>query len=136
MKGSKIVPINKKELRKNAPASQEYDFESKAQKFAEYFREPKQQHKIFTELGFSWHNDEEICFACERNGSCPEHPGTQSLYVNRRLNLDSTPSIKKIQIVVDEIFIADAMENHDPMYESTSYLDVETGEVVTITTEV
>lgn len=50
--------------------------------------------------------------------------------------MDSTPSFKKIRIVVDETFIVDAMENHDPMCENTSYLDVETGEVVTITTEV
>jgi hypothetical protein len=50
--------------------------------------------------------------------------------------MEATPSLKKIRIVVDEFFIADAMENHDPLNDSISYIDVETGEVINITCEV
>jgi hypothetical protein len=135
MAKSRVVPINKKALQR-ANSADNYNFEGVVEKFGEYERDPKQQHKVFTELGFSWHDDEDICFSCQRNGSCPDHPQDKGLYVNGRLNMDATPSLKKIRIVVDEFFIADAMENHDPLNDSTSYLDVKTGEVITITSEV
>ncbi len=136
MSKAKVVPINKKEFRKSAEATQKYDFEGKMKKFDEYFHDPEKEHKIFTDLGFSWHDDEEFCFACDRNGSCPEHPDDNGKYLNGRLNLDSTPLLKKIRIVVDLIEIVDAMESHGYGDESMSYVDTETGEVEYVTSEI
>ena len=136
MDNSKIVAINKKNLQANADSADEYDFEDTMKKFDKYSCDPKQKHKIFTELGFSWHDDEDFCFACDRNGSCPEHPGEKGVYLNGRLDLDTTPFLKKIRIVVDLLEIADAMENHSYADESTCYLDIETGEVAYVTSEV
>ena len=87
MGNSKIVPINKKDLREKTGGADQYDFEGNAKKFAEYLHDPVQEHKIFTELGFSWHDDDEFCFACDRNGSCPDHPGDNGRYLKYSLNL-------------------------------------------------
>lgn len=129
MSKSKIIPINKKELKKNSLSPEGYDFKGVSEKFDEYYRDPSQEHKVFTELGFSWHDDEEFCAACDRNGSCPTHPQDKEMYVNGRLNFANVPKLKKIKIAVDVLDIADSMENQSNEIESQSYLDIETGEV-------
>ncbi len=136
MSKSKIIPINKKELKKNSQPAEEYDFKGVSGKFDEYFRDPSQEHKVFTELGFSWHDDEELCSPCDRNGSCPTHPQDKGMYVDGRLNFANVPELKKIKIAVDVLDIADSMENQSNETESQSYLDIETGEVEFVSHEV
>lgn len=128
MSKSKIIPINKKALNDHKN-SNVYDFKGVVKNFGDYSRDPNQQHKVFTELRFSYHEDDEICFACDRNGSCPDHSGKSNLYKNGRLYLDESSKLKKIVIYVDVLEIASAMENQSNEIESFYFLDIETGNV-------
>jgi hypothetical protein len=63
----KVIPLR--------PPTKELSMTSKIEKFAEYFRDPEENHKIFTELGFSFVDD-----SC--GGWCPncrERDSLQSL---------------------------------------------------------
>ncbi|MBF0360960.1 MAG: hypothetical protein HQK49_08105 [Oligoflexia bacterium] len=88
MSQSRIIPINKKQLdiskiNQQIETGQPYDYHAVIEKYDEYFKDPKQYHKIFTELGFTWEDDMPMsCLVCERNGSCPEHPRDKHLYTS------------------------------------------------------
>ncbi|MBF0300249.1 MAG: hypothetical protein HQK51_16120 [Oligoflexia bacterium] len=69
------------------------------------------------------------CQACERNGSCPEHPGDKNLYINAHLNINLATEEQKIVIYADSFDIARAMEDQNNEIESFYHLDIETGEV-------
>lgn len=64
----KIIPIR--------PPEKELSFNEKVQKFGEYMHDPKQQSKIFTELGFTYVDDgcEGDCAACEQRSDCTVYP--------------------------------------------------------------
>ncbi len=132
MSGKKIIPINQNELRKN---SRKYDFKETVGKFEQYAQNPEEQHKVFTELGFEWHDDEEICLTCDRNGSCPDHPREAGLYVDGRLNLQFGSPLKKIPVYVDAMEVASAMEDQNNEIESSYFLDLETGNVELVTSD-
>ncbi len=127
---------NKKSIQQKEKCQENYDFKDVSEKFNEYFHDSSQEHKIFTELGFSWEEDQEFCAPCDRNGSCPIHDLNKNVYVDGRLNLSNTPKLKKINVVVDLLSIADSMENSSDEFENQSYLDIETGEVEFLSYEI
>lgn len=57
MKGRKVIPLRK--------PKKEMEFKEKVEKYEQYYKNPKEFHKIFTELGFSYVDD-----GCD--GFCPE----------------------------------------------------------------
>jgi hypothetical protein len=129
---NKITPINQKALKES---SGKYDFQETVQKFKQYSESSVDQHRVFTELGFSWHDDEEFCLTCDRNGNCPDHPGEGDRYVNGRLNLNHGSPMQKILIRVDAMQIASAMEDQNTGIDSFFFLDLETGEVEFFTSD-
>lgn len=130
-----IIPFNREKQAKDR-VTKEYSFEETVAEFNKYDQDSENRHKIFAELGFSWHDDEPFCGNCDRNGSCPDHPGENGRYLNGRLNMDIESSFKKIKIYVDAPEIADAMEWQSDEIESFYHLDVETGEVIYFTADV
>lgn len=64
MKGSKVIPLRK--------PKKEMDFKERVSKFSQYYNNPKEFHKIFTELGFSYVDDgcDGFCPECEKKDSC------------------------------------------------------------------
>lgn len=136
MSKSKIITINKKNLKKSFVPPEEYDFKGVSKKFDYDSRNTPQEYKVHTELGFSLHDDEIFCAACDRNGSCPTHPKDKGMYIDGRLNFSNITKLKKIKVVVHALDIADSMENHSNEIESQSYLDIETGEVQFVSNEV
>jgi len=51
-------------------------FHDKVEKFEEYFNDPDQEHKIFTELGFKLVEDgcDGFCPECEQTYACKVYP--------------------------------------------------------------
>ena len=68
MKGSKVIPLRK--------PKKEMDFKEIVKKFDQYYNNPKEFHKIFTELGFSYVDDgcDGYCPECEKKDACETYP--------------------------------------------------------------
>lgn len=51
-------------------------FKDRVEKFKEYFNDPEQNHKIFTELGFIYVDDgcDGFCPECEQKNICKVYP--------------------------------------------------------------
>jgi len=64
MRGSKVIPLRK--------PKKEMDFKERVKKFDQYYNNPKEFHKIFTELGFSYVDDgcDGYCPECEKKDDC------------------------------------------------------------------
>jgi len=64
MKERKVIPLRKPE--------KEMGFKERVKKFSQYYNNPKEFHKIFTELGFSYVNDgcDGFCPECEKKDNC------------------------------------------------------------------
>jgi hypothetical protein len=67
----KIIPIR--------PPGKELSFEEIVEKFDEYMHDPEQLNKIFSELGFSYVDDEceGDCPHCEKKNSCTVYANTK-----------------------------------------------------------
>ncbi len=52
------------------------DFNDRVEKFEEYFNDPAREHKIFTELGFTYVDDgcDGFCPECEQKNLCKVYP--------------------------------------------------------------
>lgn len=101
------------------------------QKFDEYFESDEHHAKIFSELGFSYIEDdgyEDYCDNCERNGCCPDHSGDSSMYVHGRLNPEFRKGPLGIPIYVDVIGVESAMEDFRNGSKRQRYLDLDTGD--------
>jgi len=64
IKGTKVIPLRKPD--------KEIDFKERIEKFERYYKNPKEFHKIFTELGFNYVDDncDGYCPECEEKDSC------------------------------------------------------------------
>ena len=67
----KIIPIR--------PPEKELSFEEKVEKFGKYLHDPEQFNKIFSELGFSYVDDEceGDCPHCEKKNDCTVYADTK-----------------------------------------------------------
>lgn len=68
MASRKVIPLRKPE--------KELIFKERIKKFDEYFNDPEQYHKIFSELGFTWVDDgcNGFCPECEQKEDCAVYP--------------------------------------------------------------
>lgn len=66
------------------------DFEERIEKFEEYFNDPDQEHKIFTELGFTYVDDgcDGYCPECAQKNICSVYPDLREEWDNILLNLN------------------------------------------------
>lgn len=128
---SKIRPLRKPE--------KELSMQERIQKFDEYFESEKDHGKIFSELGFSYVEDdgyEDYCDNCERNKCCPDHPKDSAMYVNGRLNPEFRKGPLGIPIYVDLIGIESAMEDFRNGSSRQRFLDLETGDTPVVSLEI
>jgi len=60
------------------------------QKFEEYFHDPEQQHKIFTELGFTYVDDgcDGYCPKCGQKNDCSVYPDIKEGWNDILLNMN------------------------------------------------
>ena len=66
------------------------DFKERVEKFEEYFNDPDQKHKIFTELGFTYVDDgcDGFCPKCEQKNICKVYPDLKDEWDSILLNLN------------------------------------------------
>ena len=64
MKYKKVTPLRK--------PGKEMEYEERVKKFDHYYNNPKEFHKIFTELGFTYVDDgcDGYCPECEKRDHC------------------------------------------------------------------
>lgn len=66
------------------------DFKERVEKFEEYYNDPDQKHKIFTELGFTYVDDgcDGFCPECEQKNICSVYPDLKDEWDSILLNLN------------------------------------------------
>ena len=64
MNEKKVIPLRK--------PKKEMDFKERVEKYEQYSKDPKEFHKIFTELGFTYVDDgcDGYCPECEKKDDC------------------------------------------------------------------
>ena len=73
---AKVIPLRK--------SNKELNFEETIKKFNQYFMNPKEFNKIFTELGFSYVEDGcgGNCIKCKKKGNCKTYTEIKSIFKN------------------------------------------------------
>ncbi len=115
----KVIPIRQPIL--------PYDFKETVKKFNQFSKTENDQYKIYSELGFSYIEQDDhssLCPNCLRNGSCPVHPVAEKAHMRGANN--------RKRVRVDFTGFAQALEDRSNGVENHYFLNIETGEVILI----